>query len=452
RSSDVDELRTEVLALAGKWDRVFEIGNRLLAGLVEIDAPAERRARVHLRLARAANAAGQAQLARRHLGDAEHLASNPRDDQVLAAVEALRAHVAIADQDLDGAVEHAQRAIAMSESAELPAVTCEALEVIGRHARLTDLTAAEAALTRAVEIAEANHLPVWRLRAMHELGIVEMFANQSTDRMLEARELAFRSGALTVALDVDLQLAGYHAVQFRPEEARAAAQRAAEGARRLHLDVPLAMAYVQAAGAEAESGRFDAVEPLLADAAAVAGDHPDVMAFSTGHVRAMAFLLRERRAAALEQLDLAMDVARRAPSTPPGQWVGVWPLVCAVEDRDGAAALAEVRAAGRTTTLNDALFPFADAVLAGRAGDRTTAERAFRLGDELAVQYEGLRRLAHRLVAECAIHDGWGDPAAWLRGALAFFDSRGHTPVADACRALLRQAGAPAPRRRNGAA
>jgi DNA-binding CsgD family transcriptional regulator len=56
------------------------------------------------------------------------------------------------------------------------------------------------------------------------------------------------------------------------------------------------------------------------------------------------------------------------------------------------------------------------------------------------------RHYARRLAAEAALTDGWGEPLDWLREAAAFFAARGEQPVAAACRALLRQAGAPVPR------
>ena len=60
------------------------------------------------------------------------------------------------------------------------------------------------------------------------------------------------------------------------------------------------------------------------------------------------------------------------------------------------------------------------------------------------------RQYARRLAAEAALADGWGEPVAWLREAAAYFAARGDDRVAAACRALLRQAGAPVPRHRAG--
>ena len=65
---------------------------------------------------------------------------------------------------------------------------------------------------------------------------------------------------------------------------------------------------------------------------------------------------------------------------------------------------------------------------------------------------EWYRQYARRLAAEAALADGWGDPVGWLREAAAYFAARGDDRVAAACRALLRRAGAPVPRRRPGSA
>jgi DNA-binding NarL/FixJ family response regulator len=56
------------------------------------------------------------------------------------------------------------------------------------------------------------------------------------------------------------------------------------------------------------------------------------------------------------------------------------------------------------------------------------------------------RQYARRLAAEAALADGWGAPVAWLTEAVAYFAARDEQPIAAACRALLRRAGAPVPR------
>jgi DNA-binding CsgD family transcriptional regulator len=54
--------------------------------------------------------------------------------------------------------------------------------------------------------------------------------------------------------------------------------------------------------------------------------------------------------------------------------------------------------------------------------------------------------IGQRLVSEAALEDGWGSPAAWLRSALDFFEAADVPGPAEACRRLLRSAGASVPR------
>lgn len=96
-----------------------------------------------------------------------------------------------------------------------------------------------------------------------------------------------------------------------------------------------------------------------------------------------------------------------------------------------------------------AYLRYARAVAAGRAGSAARAVELVRRAAEILGDHEWMRQLGHRLVAEAAVADGWGDPAPWLREALALFDQRGEDRLASACRSLLRKAGATVPRRRD---
>jgi DNA-binding CsgD family transcriptional regulator len=89
----------------------------------------------------------------------------------------------------------------------------------------------------------------------------------------------------------------------------------------------------------------------------------------------------------------------------------------------------------------------ADAVAAGRDGG--DAEAIFAAADAALGRFEGgfLRSLARLLVAPCARRDGWGEPAAWLREALASFEDLSLDRFASQCRTALRTMGEPVPRR-----
>jgi hypothetical protein len=90
------------------------------------------------------------------------------------------------------------------------------------------------------------------------------------------------------------------------------------------------------------------------------------------------------------------------------------------------------------------------AVVLGRSGDHSGAEKAFVQAQEAGEPFVMARHLGARLVAEAALADGWGDPVGWLREAEIYFHSASVPAVAAACRSLLRQAGATVSQRREG--
>jgi DNA-binding CsgD family transcriptional regulator len=130
----------------------------------------------------------------------------------------------------------------------------------------------------------------------------------------------------------------------------------------------------------------------------------------------------------------------------------LWPLLAAALGYDAASAAARVAAVhGSRRRVVAGLLSYAEAVMAGRAGDRDGADAAFAAGEaQLGPLVAWYRHYGRRLVAEAAIADGWGEPAAWLREAAAYFEARGDDKIAIACRGLLRDAGVPVPRQRAG--
>jgi DNA-binding CsgD family transcriptional regulator len=102
--------------------------------------------------------------------------------------------------------------------------------------------------------------------------------------------------------------------------------------------------------------------------------------------------------------------------------------------------------------VGDALLHYADAIAAGRAGRAADAEASLATarGAVASPGNRAQRHLAERVVAECALADGWGDPVAWLTEAAGFFHQIGQEHVERACRSLLRRAGARVPRREHG--
>jgi DNA-binding CsgD family transcriptional regulator len=436
---EADDALCTVLALAGNSARLAEVAERLLAGLVGVGASTARVAGVHLRLARAAVAAADWPTAEYHLRAAD--GSDDAEADVLAAAVALGRH------QPDDAAVLARRALAVAQGRARPELACEALEVIGRCERTHDLAAAERAFAVALETARAHGLPLWQVRALHELGTIDLLGGTRVDRLVEARAAAHEAGALSTAATIGLQVAAWHLNHAEVDRAVAAAREFADEAHRARMPVVEALGGVLEASAHALAGRRADMDAALAGACDVAGADPEVRGVAAVQARAAYWLVVEDRARALTELDAGMELLRATQVTAPFR--GMWALVHALENADGEAAVAEVAASGLTVYwLVQGWVGHAEAVLLGRAGKGAEAVLAFAAADRLLAPCPWYRQHARRLVAEAALADGWGDPTAWLVEALVFFDDAGYGRIASACRALLRRAGAVVPRRR----
>ena len=162
-----------------------------------------------MQLAHAAVSAARWPLATQHLEAARLLVA---DAATLGRAAVLEAEIALAQDDLDRADQLASQGL--SAHGPIPEVACQALEVRGRVARLSDLTAARALFEQALSIAQLNQLSLWQVRAMHELGTIDMFDHAGTERLVEARRTAAEFGALSTAAVVDLQLSAVRHSRF----------------------------------------------------------------------------------------------------------------------------------------------------------------------------------------------------------------------------------------------
>ena len=228
------------------------------------------------------------------------------------------------------AVVLARGALDVAERLDLPEVACEALEIIGRFERQRDLDAAEAAFAAAYEIADEHGRAVWRVRALHELGTIDLLRGGGVDRFEQARELALALGALATVAVLDVQIAAALAIGDDPEPSLAVARRAAELARRYRLGAPLAAALAFEAVAHARAGRRTELERCLAEASEHGDGDFDVIAEFAGVL--LAFVEEDRAAARrhLERAAVALPQASGDQATGPA--AGLLALVLAVDD------------------------------------------------------------------------------------------------------------------------
>ena len=439
-----DRVLLRVCALTGQTDRATVLGRGLLAE----SADAHERAGVHLVLGSAVLSAGQWDDATADANAARGLAST---DPVLSArADVLAAQAAMGRVEPDAAVTLAASALEVARRMGQPTVECEALEVIGRAERGRDVAAAEAAFSQALDVATDAGLRLWRVRAMQELGTIDMFHSLAPDRLVAARQMAVEAGALATAAVIDLQLAALHEERGDVAEALDAARECEHASRRWRLST-LPMSLAVQAFVHAQLADRPAAEAAIDAALATGDDRPHIEARAAGNVRAVLHILSGDLHAAAEAADAAMASLRAHPGAT-HTFPGLWALLRTILDDGGEAALREVTALRVDTPISRGMSIAAQAVVAGRARREDTAAEHMAEVDAI---FDGPSRAYRRafvrhLVAPSAHADGWGEPVRWLRESLAVFEATGHGALAARCRVLLKQLGVAVPRRGRG--
>jgi DNA-binding CsgD family transcriptional regulator len=428
---EAEAVLVRVLADAGDTDRALALGERLLA---------RGETWVQLTLAEVAAEAGRWDVA------ASRLTTLPDADDPRARV--LAARLALERGQPDDAQRLAELALTGAKEHNHWSVACQALEVMGRTARVTDLEAAREAFSAAERLAIDHDLPLERVSAVHELGTVDLLQDGSTDRLEQAHALALDAGALGLAAQVDEQMAA-SLLHRDADAALAHAERSTERARRLRMDQLRATALFFQAAAHAHQRETQAMERCVAEARRLAPADLDVNAGIWGAVYAHVALLDDDRDRLAQCLDRAIEFLRRSPTTAPAPTYGLWALVRTLDDREAEPARAEARPSG-VNWENRALLGYADAVDAGRRGRPAEAEQLFAAADAAMSSRRWWQHRIRLLVAGDALDGGWGDPIGWAREALAAFVRRGDDRLAARCREVLRRAGAPVPRRGRG--
>jgi DNA-binding CsgD family transcriptional regulator/tetratricopeptide (TPR) repeat protein len=423
------DVLVQVHAAAGRVEDAFEVGEALLRR-----APAAAAAqRVHLCLARVATLAGRPDQATRHL-DAI-LSGVP--EQVGGSI--LRAALAVNRRSPEEAEQLSIAALDHARSHGDADSVCEALLVRGRAARLRSATDAERWFEQAHQTAERDGLILWQVRALHELGTIDLLESGRTDRLSAAHELSTSLGAHETAAHVDLHLGILLAHRGDHDAAAKRLQSSLEYGVKLHLEglrriAAAQLGYVHALGGNGEAAEA-AIASVVEDPLVDDADH-----IAQGLAKPFTRLLVEDRSGALELMDRA--VVRSADRSWP-QW-GVRALLHAVEGVDSAADELTSVLPAETGRLQHAYLLFAVAVARGRAGDVVGASTAVAAGWERLGWQVAHRRFCLRQLGEAAARDGWGEPVSWLVEALEEF--RGVPAVASACRRLIKEAGGTVPR------
>ena len=435
---DAATLLVEGLALAGQADEAMTTGDRLLAELPE-GGPAGARITIHLKLAHAAVDATRWADSRRQLDIVAGLLAARPDARLGAETDVLNAEIALADADTGTATRLAEHALA--EPAASPDVRCHALELLGRLRRSSDLTAARDSFERALATAQSAGLAVWRLRALHELGTIDMFDHAGSSRLRQARQIAGELGAASTGAMIDLQLTAAAIFRFELDEAERRAQSALAISTQLGLTQTRAVVLVFLGEVYALRRNRASMDHFLALARAAGPGDAEIEGSALAGARGMLALLTGDLAVALECLRLGIARLDTLPQQGPAPYRALYPLLlAAVGATDAAAAVDHSSQTGLVVNrVNRGLLGYARAILAGRAGELEAATQLAADADADLHNYPVWADLARLYAAGPAATDGWGQPRQWLEAAATSFSRYGIEPLAERCRLLLQE-------------
>ena len=195
---EIDEALVDALAHAGDYGKLGPVAERLIAELDAAGADPRRQALAMITVA-GVSCEDHCSSSIAQLSAARAIAGRLDDTALASRVDAAAAHCAIDSGDLDAAEKLARRALASAEAAGsedwAAEVAIESLEVIGRRERQRDIGAARAAFERAYQIAADRDLAIWSIRALHELGTIDMLINGSTGQALRGERTRHEGGS-----------------------------------------------------------------------------------------------------------------------------------------------------------------------------------------------------------------------------------------------------------------
>jgi len=426
--------RVALLTATGRIGAALETGASALSS-----ATGEEHAQLCLSLARAAVRAARWGDARAYV----ERAGRPEDARALVVA----ADVAYGLGEVSDAADLAAAAVSSAERAGLPAVLCEALDIVARVHRLDDPAAAKSAFSRAAQIGAEHRLVPQRVASLVGLGTLELLESEDSTSLPQARDLALEAGLVGQASGAEVMLLEHLGLDQGPRAVEALAQELLDRGAMLHLVEVFGAGALWVALARAAAGDLSGMEAALADLRAAEGLREAVTLAPA--VRALPALLVHDLDRANALLDAGVAPLVEHPVAAPLHHFGLWVLLrTVVDDRGDVAreALRSVPASHRPA--NRGALAYADAVAAGRAGRGLDAVTLLAAGDRDLGRLPWLHRLLRLLVLEAAVRDGWGDPVPLLRSDLAEHERVGEHQLARTCRDVLRRAGAPTRRGR----
>jgi DNA-binding CsgD family transcriptional regulator len=427
----------DIACFAGLADRAAAVSADVLAR-ARSHGGLDTVAAAHLRCARAALVAADDVRAEAHLRSARAFATGG-DVPLTVALDVVAATIRARR---GGCVNGWRALVHAAEASYRRDVLFDALLAAASGSINDDLHRARRLLEQALDLATGEGLEPHRARALVELALVDHREAVGLRALRDAREVADAAGLVgdvarldVAAAWVDLARGDHAAAAVAIDGARALCERHGLG---LWRDVLAASG--QLAAQTADRRRFESVCTELVD------DRPAWRAVRRA-TEAMWTLMHDGAAAGYDHLGDPREVPLGTAvfdDSVTGLWCLVHELVA------GGSGTNDPWRPARATSWTTGYDVLADAVRAGRAGDRDAAERLAATAWERFRSTPWNLNVARLLVANDAAAHGWGAAEQWLREALGTFDVHAHGPLASLCRAALRGIGAPVPRRGRG--
>ncbi|MFJ4919551.1 AAA family ATPase [Streptomyces sp. NPDC088725] len=454
RRAGILESLLPALAEAGNFTRAFALAEQLHAlGGAGLSAP--RLATLHTRLAEVAYTAGRSADGHRQIARARAVLETDPDEPAAASVDVAAAYLALDSpgQDRTQQAERlARSALHAAQRHGLPAVACQAWELLATLARERDLGEATSLLEWALLTAERHQLPLQRMYALTRIGGNNWLVDGDTAPLLKARREALRLGSATIVHTIDGILLLDTVLRADFDAARRSGDECLAVVERLRLAPAARYVLMARATAAAHQGDRPAMERALSSFASWDGAGSQEEPLTIGLARTFCALLEEDRELAVREVRAVSALEDANPSTYylSGRY-GIGLLLDVLSgdaDRVRHGEVAATPPGGMRWNRHFVLL--ADAVLLGREGRPEQAAASVAEALRLADAYPTALHLGLRLIAEAAHEDGWGEPVAWLRRAEHHFHQGAAAHVANACRAALRRMGAPVHQHRTG--
>jgi DNA-binding CsgD family transcriptional regulator len=431
--------RIDTLTLAGRAGDAYHSG---VAALHNLDGR-----HAHRLMVVTARAAYGADL------HAEGAALLARLEQVADATDVdlavLRAHAALAERRIE-AIALGQRAAALAQEQSRFDLACEALLVVDYASRRhhdTDL--AGRALSQALSLSEKYQLAVWQVRALIELGMLDLDADSDPTRFYQARERATAAGMVGMVAAINLRIgeaignrngpvAAYPTFLAADTQARQLQLMGLYAHTRVHIAECLLNADDRALPGRAGPAGPSEVDDLIAEALAL-GEKSKPAPWAKIFL-AMRAWFHGDSVSALELFDESLGFLQGEVHVMP--WWGVWALLRVVADTDPEEAFGPIELTGHH--VNWAARGFAAAVSdvrRGRSGAESLAEA------EYYVRHTPyMRHLLHTIIAPVLYTAGGEAALGWLRQADAFCGAAGERALQKRIRNDLRNIGAKVPK------